>query len=279
MIYLNGEFLSEEKACISPADRGFLLGDGLFETMRAYSGNIFRLDAHLERLLAGADFLGIRVLVGKVALRQALYRTLEENGLSQRDASLRLTLTRGIGPRGLVPSPDARPTLLITASPLNAVALSPAKAVLASVRRNEHSPLATLKTLNFLDNILARREAVAAEVEESLLLNTAGNLVEASAANFFAVFDGILRTPPLSDGALPGITRAVVMELAQNLDIPFLEASLTPKQLFGADEAFLTNSLIEIRSLVAVDGRKIGNGKAGELTLRLKATYQKAVVG
>lgn len=273
MIYLNGELLPDGEACISPADRGLLLGDGLFETMRVYQGVIFRADAHLERFLAGAEFLGIRVPFGEGDLLRALSRTLEANGLAQRDASLRLTLTRGTGPRGLVPSPNAQPTLLVTASPLRAITHPPATAIIASVRRNEHSPLANLKTLNFLDNVLARREAVEAGADEALLLNTSGNLAEASAANLFAVFDGVLHTPPLGDGVLPGITRAVVLELARGLDIPVVEASLSPKQFFTTQEAFLTNSLIEIQPLAMVNGREIGDWEVGEMTRRLRGKY------
>ncbi|OQY26527.1 MAG: hypothetical protein B6I38_11185 [Anaerolineaceae bacterium 4572_5.1] len=278
MFYLNGKLLPDSEACISPSDRGLLLGDGLFETMRAYQGHIFRADAHLARLLAGAEFLGIDVPVGEGDLLRALSRTLEANGLAQSDASLRLTLTRGTGPRGLVPSPNARPTLLITASPLKAIVHPSATAIIASVRRNEHSPLANLKTLNFLDNVLARREAVGAGADEALMLNTAENLAEASAANLFAVFDGVLHTPPVGDGALPGVTRAVVMELSQGLDIPVVvEASLAPERLFTAQEAFLTNSLIEIQPLVIVNGRRIGEGEAGEMTRRLQDAYKETV--
>ena len=279
MIYLNGELLPDDEACISPADRGLLLGDGLFETMRVYQGDIFRVDAHLERLLAGADFLGIPVPVVGEGLPQALSRTLAANGLARSDASLRLTLTRGTGPRGLLPPPNAQPTLLITATPLGATTFSPATAIIAGPRRNEYSPLSNLKTLNFLDNILARREAAEAGADEALLLNTAGNLAEASAANLFAVFEGVLHTPPLSDGVLPGITRAVVLELAQGLDIPVVEASLAPGQLFTAEEAFFTNSLIGIRPLVKVNARAIGTGKLGNLTLAIKTAYQEMVAG
>ncbi len=274
MIYINGELLPDDQACISPADRGLLLGDGLFETMRVYGGDIFRLDAHLERLLAGADFLGIPLPDMGEGLPQALARTLEGNGLARGDASLRVTLTRGSGPRGLAPPPQSRPTLLVTASPLARAAYPPATAITSSIRRNEQSPLANLKTLNFLDNILARREAAEAGADEALLLNTAGDIAEASAANLFAVFDGVLQTPSLGDGALPGVTRAVVMELAQELDIPVVEASLIPEQLFGADEAFLTNSLVEIWALVEVDGREIGGGKAGEITRLVCGVYK-----
>ena len=277
MIYLNGKLIPDGEVCISPSDRGLLLGDGLFETMRAYKGDIFRVGAHLKRLMAGAEILGIGVPVDEEDLLRALSRTLEANGLAQSDASLRLTLTRGTGPRGLIPSPDAQSTLLITAIDLSTDTPSQVIAIIANLRRNEHSPLANLKTLNYLDNVLARKEAIEIGADEALLLNTAGNLAEASAANLFAVFDGVLHTPPLGDGALPGITRAVVLELAWGLGIPVMEVSLAPGQLFTAQEAFLTNSLIEIQPLAMVNGRRIGGGEAGEMTRCLQSAYRKSV--
>ena len=277
MIYLNGKLIPDGEVCISPSDRGLLLGDGLFETMRAYKGDIFRVGAHLKRLMAGAEILGIGVPVDEEDLLRALSRTLGANGLAQSDASLRLTLTRGTGPRGLIPSPDAQSTLLITAIDLSTDTPSQVIAIIANLRRNEHSPLANLKTLNYLDNVLARKEAIEIGADEALLLNTDGNLAEASAANLFAVFDGVLHTPPLGDGALPGITRAVVLELAWGLGIPVMEVSLAPGQLFTAQEAFLTNSLIEIQPLAMVNGRRIGGGEAGEMTRCLQSAYRKSV--
>ncbi|MEA3349260.1 MAG: aminotransferase class IV [Chloroflexota bacterium] len=277
MIYLNGQLLPDDQARINPADRGFLLGDGVFETMRAYRGHIFQLDAHLDRLVAGANFLGIPLPLSRDALTRGLYATLRANQLSQQGASLRLTLTQGPGPRGLIPPPHPQPTLLITAAPLSRTSFPPAKAIIASTRRNEHSPLAKIKSLNFLDNVLARREAAAQNVDEALLLNTAGNLAEASASNLFIVRDGILQTPPISDGALPGITRTVVLKLAAKLGIPAVETSLAPETLLRAEEAFLTNSIIEIRALVRVEGQLLGNGDVGEITRGLQRAYREAV--
>ncbi len=227
MVYLNGQLHPRAEARIDPTDRGLLLGDGLFETMRADRGRIFRL-----------------------------------------------TLTRGPGPRGLLPPPDPRPTLLITASHLPSTPHPPATAHIASIRRNEHSPLSNIKSLNYLDNLIARQEALAHGADEALLLNTAGHLAEASSANLFVVTDGILHTPSLTDGALPGITRAVVLEVAAELGLPAAETSLTPLDLARADEAFLTNSLMGIRALVKVRGQPVGRGEAGPITRQVQERYE-----
>ncbi len=278
MIYLNGHLLPDEQAHINPADRGFLLGDGIFETMRSYQGRIFRLDNHLDRLFSGAEFLGIPVPLLRDELARGLSATLEANQLSNRGASLRLTLTRGPGPRGLNPPPRPQPTLLITAASLSQTNFPPAKAILAKdIRRNEHSPSSKIKSLNYLDNILARRQADQAGADEALLLNTAGNLAEASTANLFIVREGTLQTPPISDGALPGVTRSVVLELAAKLGIPAEEISITHDDLQRAEEAFLTNSIIEIRPLVQVEGRWLRDGDVGEITRAFQKAYQEVV--
>jgi branched-chain amino acid aminotransferase len=278
MIYLNGHLLPDDQTRIDPADRGFLLGDGIFETMRSYRGRIFRLDAHLDRLFSGAEFLGIPVPLMRDELARGLSATLEANQLSKRGASLRLTLTRGPGPRGLNPPPRPQPTVLITAAPLTQTSFPPAKAIIANdIRRNEHSPSSKIKSLNYLDNILARQQAEQSGADEALLLNTAGNLAEASTANLFIVKNGTLQTPPIGDGALPGITRSVVLELAAKLGIPAQETSITAYDLPRADEAFLTNSIIEIRPLVQVEGQWLGNGGMGEITQALQRAYQEAV--
>jgi len=187
-------------------------------------------------------------------------------------------LTRGPGPRGLIPPPRPRPTVLITAAPLSQIHFPPAQAIIAKdIRRNEHSPSATIKSLNYLDNILARRQAEQAGADEALLFNTAGNLAEASTANLFIVHEGTLQTPPISEGALPGITRSVVLELALKLGIPTEETSIAADDLQRAEEAFLTNSIIEIRPLLQVEGQWLGNGDVGEITRALHGAYRAAV--
>jgi branched-chain amino acid aminotransferase len=277
VIYLNGQLVSPEDAAIDPTDRGFLLGDGLFETLRAYGGRVPWLDRHLDRLAAGAAVLGIPLPA--LDLGAAVVETLEANDLATADAALRITLTRGPGPRGLVPLATPRPTLMIAAHPLQSPAGAPLRAMIAATRRNEHSPLANLKSLNYLDNVLAHREAAAAGANDGLLLNTAGRLASASAGNLFLVRQRTLLTPPTSEGVLPGITRAVVLDLAPELGLTAVETPLEPDQLDQAHEAFVTNSLIELRPLVAVDGRPIGDGAPGPATDRLLQAYRERLAG
>lgn len=274
MIFLNGRLVAAGEACIDPADRGFLLGDGLFETLRSTKGRPERLDAHLARLAAGAAALGIPLPLAPRKIKSGLAETLKANKLTKNRAALRITLTRGPGPRGLLPPEAPAPTLMIVASALAAVEAEPAVAVLATMRRNEHSPLANLKTLNYLDNLLARRAAAEQGADEALLLNTAGRLASASAANLFLVRGRSLFTPPLTEGVLPGVTRAAVLELATALNLEAHETPLALDDLWRCEEAFLTNSLIGLRPLVALGGKGLGDGQPGPVTRRLAEAYE-----
>ncbi|MCZ6606465.1 MAG: aminotransferase class IV [Alphaproteobacteria bacterium] len=255
LIHLNGALVSAAEARVDPADRGLALGDGLFETIRVRDGRPLRLAAHCARLRAGADVLDLPVPVSDEALGRALEETLKANAVT--DGVLRLTLTRGPGPRGLLPPPRPRPTLLITAA-AEASSSSPIRAVIATTtRRNEHSPLSRCKCINYLDNILARLEAAKRGAEDALLLNTAGRLAGTTIANLFLVIDGAVVTPPVADGALPGVMRGEVLAAAGAE-----ERSLKPEDLARASEAFITNCL-GIRALVSVDGAPIGDGRPG----------------
>ena len=262
LIHLNGALVSAAEARVDPADRGLALGDGLFETIRARGGRPLRLAAHCARLRAGADVLDLPVPVSDEALGRALEETLKANAVT--DGVLRLTLTRGPGPRGLLPPPRPRPTLLITAA-AEASSPSPIRAVIATTtRRNEHSPLSRCKCINYLDNILARLEAAKRGADDALLLNTAGRLAGTTIANLFLVIDGALVTPPVADGALPGVMRGEVVKAAGAG-----ERSLAPEDLASASEAFVTNCL-GIRALVSVDGAPIGDGRPGAVAERMQ---------
>lgn len=263
LIHLNGALVSAAEARVDPADRGLTLGDGLFETIRARGGRPLRLAAHCARLRAGAEVLDLPVPVSDEALGRALEETLEANAVT--DGVLRLTLTRGPGPRGLLPPPQPRPTLLITAA-AEASSPSPIRAVIATTtRRNEHSPLSRCKCINYLDNILARLEAAKRGAEDALLLNTAGRLAGTTIANLFLVIDGAVVTPPVADGALPGVMRGEVLAAAGAE-----ERSLKPEDLARASEAFVTNCL-GIRALVSVDGAPIGDGRPGPVFEKFRA--------
>lgn len=252
-LFLGTALMEEAEAAVSPFDRGFTLGDGLFETLRVKGGRVLRVEAHLARLAAGAKVLGMPL--PSLNLSEALAQTAEANGLSE--GVLRLTLTRGIGPRGVLPPAEPKPTLVITAAPL-APALPPARLVIAQgTRRNDRSPLAQVKSLNYLDGILARQEAARRGADDAILLNTRDGVAETSIANLFAVIDGALVTPPLSEGVLPGVMRANVIAAGAK------ERRLTADDLASAEEILLTSAL-GIRTVATLEGRPLPSTAAAD---------------
>ena len=278
IVYLNGYLMPLGQASISVLDYGFLYGYGLFETMRAYGGKIFRLDSHLSRLARAAEILGLPIEA--LELKDAVMDTIQANKLG--DARIRITISMGEG--GMVPDPSTcgKPTVLILAGHYQPyseqVYQKGFRAVVSSIRRNSQSPLSRLKSANYLESMLAKQEARAAGVDEALCLNEKGLLAEASMSNIFLVTDDILRTPGQESGVLPGIIRETIMELASQLGINTLEQDVRLDELFQAQEAFLTNSLIEVMPLIEVDGEFIGSGKPGSLTQRLMVAYKKLVL-
>ena len=279
LVYLNGSLVARDDARIAVLDYGFLYGFGLFETMRAYGGHVFRLDRHIDRLLRSAERLGI-VVEGE-ALESAVTETIRANGLG--DTRIRLTVSIGEG--GVAPDPTTcgEPTVLVVAGnyqPFSEEVYQKGfSAVVSSIRRNSQSPLSGMKTLNFLESMLARQEARSAGADEALLLNEKGLLTEVSMSNVFLVSDGSLRTPGMESGVLPGITREAVLELAGGLGMDVVECDITMGDLIGADEVFLTNSVMEIMPLTGVEGKPVGNGKPGPVTQKLMAGYGEMVRG
>jgi branched-chain amino acid aminotransferase len=252
LLWLNGTLIDAGSARIDPADRGFTLGDGVFETLRMQDGSVLHAARHFARLRHGAGVLGIAIEYTDDTLCEALRAVTRAAGL--RDAAVRLTLTRGPAPRGVLPAPNARPTVLIAAAPLPSP-LPPAHVVVVRrTCRNEFSPLSRIKSLNYLDSILARQEAAEGGADDALLLNTRGHLAEASAANIFLQIDGTLLTPPVADGALPGIQRQLILETHGAR-----EFRITEQDIARATAGFLTNSL-SIRPLAAINGRKLAAG-------------------
>lgn len=273
-IYFNGRIVSAAECVVSPFDHGFLYGHGLFETMRVYQGRVFRLENHLERLEVSASALGWPVLPGRTELSKAVRDVLQKNRLS--DASVRLTLTRGIG----ASRPDAascgQPTVAIYAS-LLPQPLPPAGWSLATVklRRNLSSPLVSIKSANYLDNMLARAEARQMGAHEAIMLNTDGLVAEGSMSNIFMVTAGRLITPDKQSGILPGITRQVVIELAQAAGIPVAERQIKPAELAAADEIFLTSSIMEVIPVTVLDRQPVGGRPVpGAVTLQLARLYK-----
>jgi branched-chain amino acid aminotransferase len=257
MLWLNGALLPAAVARIDPADRGLLLGDGLFETMAARDGAIPELPRHYARLTHGAAVLRIPVPLTLAAMDEACRDLLASNG--QQTAAIRLTLTRGPGPRGLAPLAHPTPTILITTAPLPPPG-GPLRLITASIRRDETSPLSALKTLNYLPGVLARIEAAEQGADDALLLNHQGFTAETSAANLFARLGGLWFTPPVTDGALPGIFRARLLEAGR-----VREARLTRAQLFQAESIFAGNAL-SLRPVVAIDGHSIPQTSPSELS-------------
>lgn len=259
-VWLDGHLVDEEAARVSAFDHGFLLGDGVFETSRVYAGEPFALDEHLARLRESAGVMRIPV---PGDLESAAHAVLGANDLSE--ARIRITLTSGGGPAGLARGAGL-PTVLVVALPLTP--WPPAStAIVSRFRRDEHSPLAGVKTTSAAQSVMALAEARDAGADEALVLNVAGNLCEATAANVFLVHDGVAATPPLDAGCLAGITRAHVLALGA------VERTLAHDDLLRADEAFLTSSTREVQPLVAVDGRAVGRGKPGPVTQRLAEAY------
>jgi branched-chain amino acid aminotransferase len=240
------------------------LGDGLFETIRFRHGRADRLDRHLARLRAGAGLLALPVPADDAMLETAIAALVAANGLGETAlAQARITLTRGPAPRGVLPPDRPLPTLLVTAGP--AAEPGPARVVVAGVtRRNELSPLSRVKSLNYLDNILARQEAAGRGADDALLLNTAGRIAESTIANLFLLLDGVLATPPVADGALPGIMRELVIERTGAVERP-----IGPQDLARAEALFLSSSL-GLRAVVELDGAACG-GEAAALVARVAA--------
>ena len=270
LLWVNGKLLPVGQAALDPRDRGFTLGDGLFETMRARGGAVLRIERHLSRLRAGAAVLGLSPLPKDEELAEAIARTLAANELAE--AAVRLTVSRGVPERrGLLPEPEPRPSVVVHAEPFagypDELYARGVRAVISGIPRNERSPLSRIKSLNYLENVLARREAEARGADDALLLNTAGDLACASAANLFLLLDATLVTPSVTSGALPGTVRELLTaELAPRVGLEVVERTVRPQELRAAEEAFLTNALMGIVPLIEVDAMPIGTGEPGPVS-------------
>lgn len=280
VVYINGTLVSQEEARVSIFDRGFLYGDGLFETMRSYSGQVFRLEHHLSRLFSALKILNISIPFNPLQLKKAVYYTLKANNLNE--AYIRLAISRGEGSLGPNPAGCVSPNVIIIAKnfePYPAISYEGGlKAVVVSTRQNAASPLSQMKSANFLNYILARMEATSKGVDEGILLNTEGYVAEATTSNIFIVKDRTLSTPSEGSGILPGITRQAILEISSSTGIiKAFEKKVVLDELFESQECFLTNTLMEIMPLVEIDGIPIGNGKPGPLTIKLHQAYQELV--
>lgn len=278
IIYLNGCLLPLSEARLSPLDYGFLYGCGLFETMYARAAHVFRLHRHLDRLRRSATFMGMS-LDSLAGLERSVYDCLKANNLS--DARIRITISAGEGktiPDLITHQP---PTVLIVARSYQPYPPETYqrgfKAIVSRVRRNTGSPVSSMKSLSYLDLLLARREAKLAGTDEAILLNEQSSLAEGSISNIFLVSHDTLLTPSEDSGILPGITREAVLEIARSSALKTAVRKVSSRELYRADEAFLTNSLIKVMPLTRIDGQAIGAGQPGNLTKRLMAAYEQLV--
>ena len=279
-IYLNDRFVQDHEAVISVFDHGFLYGDGVFETMRSYGPRLFMRDHHLSRLIQSANAIGLRIPIPLAQWADILHEAMARNqvGTDQQDAYVRITVSRGVGDIGLDPALCSSPTVVVMAKSLVSLAShlyeQGVSVIVASTTRNLPSALPPrIKTTNFLNNILAKREAVAANAFDSLLLNWEGHLTEGTTSNLFFIRNGRLSTPALDCGLFDGITRRVVIQLAEELHRPIEEGHFTVDHLHQADECFLTNTSMEIMPVVVVDDKRVGNGVPGPLTRKLRARF------
>ncbi len=275
-IYLDGKYCDERSAKISVFDHGLLYGDGVFEGLRAYNGRVFKLKEHIDRLFCSAKSILLDIPLSHAALMQAVLETCRRNKL--RDGYIRLVVTRGVGSLGLNPKSCKRPSVFIIAGKIQLYPPQYYKKGLAIITvptiRNLHSALnPAIKSLNYLNNVLAKIEANNGGCEEAVMMNADGFIAECTADNLFIVSGGNLLTPPLSAGALHGITRQVVMELAARMGLEVGEPNLTRYDLFNAEECFMTGTGAEIVPVVKIDGRVIGLGKPGSITRRLVSAY------
>lgn len=277
--WLNGKLVAPEHATVSIFDHGLLYGDGVFEGIRFYHGNAFRLQAHLERLVLSARAIALDIPYGIDALTQAVEETIA--AAPSANGYMRLVVTRGVGPLGIDPSRCHAPQVFIIADALHMVServrTEGAKVIIAATRRLGADGLdPRIKSLNYLNHILARMEATHAGADEAILLNSAGRIAEGSADNIFIVKKGELLTPPVIEGALDGITRQVVLELAEKLGINAREIPIAPYDLFTADECFLTGTGAELIPVGFADGRSIPQCP-GPIYARLTAAFKELV--
>ena len=275
-IYINGKLVPPSEATVSVYDHGLLYGDGVFEGLRSYGGKVFRLKAHFDRLWQSARAIWLEIPMTRDELAKAVNDTLAANGI--KDGYIRLVVTRGAGALGLDPNRCSNPQVIVIADHIqmypkemyeNGLSI-----VTASTIRNHSAALSPrIKSLNYLNNIMAKIEGLQAGCVEALMLNAKGEVAECTGDNIFVIRRGVLQTPPIDAGILEGITRDAVLEIAEELKIPTEQIPLVRHDIFIADECFLTGSAAEIIPVVKLDSRPIGDGRPGPLTRRLTERF------
>jgi len=277
VVYIDGHYYPKDEARVSVFDHGFLYGDGVFEGIRAYNGRVWKLDDHLVRLYESAKSVMLDIPLSPAAMAEAVVETLRRNDL--REAYVRLVVSRGPGDLGLDPRRCPRPTVVVIADTISlfpeAVYVDGLKVVTVATRRNQNEALnPRIKSLNYLNSILAKLDANHLGYHEVLIMNSEGFITEGTGDNIFIVRRGVLITPPNTSGILEGVTRAVVLDLAKTAGLPASETDFTRHDLYTAEECFLTGTAAEVIPVVEVDGRSIGNGKPGPATLALTKAFR-----
>jgi len=280
LVYIDGKYYPKSQAKISVYDHGLLYGDGVFEGIRAYNGVVFKLREHIDRLYRSARVIMLEIPLTKEEMINAVLETLRKNNL--HDAYIRLIVTRGVGDLGLDPRKCPKPTVIIITDVIKLHSKEAKekgiRALIVWVKRDPVDATShEVKSLNYMNSILGKIEANVAGFDEAICLDKNGHISEGIAENIFIVKNGKIITPPTSTGALVGITRDVIMKLAEKLGYKAVEANITPTDLFTADEAFFTGTAAEVVPIVEVNKRKIGEGKPGPITKRLMQEFEKVV--
>ena len=281
LVYIDGKFYPKSEAKVSVYDHGLLYGDGVFEGIRAYDGVVFKLKEHIDRLYRSAHTIMLQIPLTKDEMTKAVLETLRKNDLKK--AYIRLVVTRGVGDLGLDPRKCPKPSIIIITEPVIELHSSEAKGkgvttMISWVKRDPVDATShEIKSLNYLNSILAKIEANTTGVDEAICLDKAGFVCEGVAENIFMVKEGKIFTPPVSTGALPGITREAIMKLAERLGYIVTERNITPTELFNADEVFFTGTAAEVTPVREINKRTIGSGKLGPITKRLMQEFYKTV--
>jgi D-amino acid aminotransferase len=273
-VYINGRYVSSDKASISVFDRGLKYGDGIFETMKSYDGKVFALDRHLDRLNRSIRALEI-TFKGIEDIKAIIEKLLRLNKMDRDEANIRLTITRGIDQGGILPSRNLKPSIIITVRPVDSKRISgwQKTGIKASLFDGERTSIDSLKTLNFLPYILAKMSATKEGAVEALIVYNSF-VAEGASSNLFTVADRRLKTPPLDGNILPGITRGLIIELGRMEGLTCIETPVTIRDLLSCEEVFITNSILEVVPVTRVGDKIIGNGKRGVITSRLQKAYR-----
>jgi branched-chain amino acid aminotransferase len=279
-VWIDGRLHDKDDAKISVYDHGLLYGDGVFEGIRVYNGRIFECEAHIDRLWASAKAVRMTIPLSREQVRSAMEETIKANNF--RDCYIRLVVTRGVGYLGLNPNKCPKPTVIVITDTIDMYPKEMYEkgmtVITASVIRNHPNALSPrIKSLNYLNNILAKIEAVDAGVPEAIMLNHDGNVAECTADNIFIVRGGVVLTPGTADGILEGITRKVIIELCRAHNVPIQEKTLQRHDVYVADECFLTGSAAEVIPVTRIDGRTIGSGDPGPVTRKLMEIFHRHV--